>query len=120
MGGVGSGPRANYSAYWFDAYSAWLGCANGGADHCTITIKGYTNGNNNNATVSHIVTQPPCPGLENCSLALVSFDEGFRSLTTLQIIATVDEQAVNWYMDDLELSWSNNSCAAQLVRSSSE
>jgi len=24
-GGLGSGPRADYSAYWFDALSAWLG-----------------------------------------------------------------------------------------------
>ncbi len=24
-GGIGSGPRADYDAYWFDALSAWLG-----------------------------------------------------------------------------------------------
>jgi len=86
-----------------------------------MTITGYANGENNDTIVmGQTVTQPPCPGLKDCSLALVSLDESFRSLKTLQIVATINEKAVGWYMDDLELKWSNNTCAAQLMRSLSK
>ena len=119
VGGIGAGPRANLNAYWIDAYSAWLGCANGGPGSCTLEINGYTNGEES-ASISQTVVQPPCPGLKNCSLAMVEFEPGFRSLTTLQIVARVGLTTVDWYMDDLSLGWSNTSCAAQIVRSSSE
>ena len=119
IGGVGAGPHAEYNTYWIDAHSAWLGCANGGPSDCIITLTGYAKGGNTVA-VTQTVVQPPCLGLKGCSLALVSFHDGFRSLTTLQIIATVNAEAVDWYMDDLSLSWTNNSCAAQTLRSQSE
>lgn len=118
-GELGAGPRAADSAYWIDAYSAWLGCANSGPDHCHIEVRGHAYG-----TTMSIATQffelPPCPGLKNCSLALVEFASGFSGLSGLQIIATVADKDVTWYMDDLSVGWSNNTCAAQLERSSSE
>jgi hypothetical protein len=94
------------------------GCANGGPDDCAITITGYANGED--TVAGQTLRQPSCPGLKNCALAFVTFDEGFRNLTTLQIVATINGKAVDWYMDDLELRWSNNTCAAQLMRSSSK
>ena len=119
VGGIGAGSRAADSAYWIDAYSAWLGCANSGPDDCHIEVRGYAYGSNENI-ISQSFTQPPCPGLKNCSLALVEFAAGFSGLSSLQLIATVDDEPVTWYMDDLSLGWSNNTCAAQLERSSSE
>ena len=118
-GEIGAGPRADTNAYWIDVYSAWLGCADGGPDECTITLNGYIDGESN-ANISQNVTQPPCPGLKNCLLTQVLFNGGFRGLTGLQIIATVGGDDVDYYLDDLQLGWSNNSCAAQLLRSSSE
>jgi len=118
-GEVGAGPRADNNAYWIDAYSAWLGCANSGPDDCNITINGYANAGSV-AAVTQTITQPPCLGLKDCSLALVAFNAGFRGLDGLQIVASVDSKAVDYYMDDLQLGWSNNSCAAQQLRSSSE
>ena len=118
-GEIGAGPRAESNAYWIDAYSAWLRCANGGPDDCTITLNGYTQAGSS-PTVTEHVTQPPCPGLKNCSLALVLFNGRFRGLTGLQIEATVGAEVVDYYLDDLQLGWSNNTCAAQLLRSSSE
>ena len=116
-GEIGAGPRALDSAYWIDASSAWLGCNNGGQADCTITINGYTNGSTV-PIVTQTVTQPPC--LKNCSLALVKFHEDFVGLTGLQILAAVADRPVTWYMDDLSLAWTNNTCAAQLERSSAE
>lgn len=118
-GEIGSGPRASDSAYWIDAYSAYLGCTNPGPESCSIMVKGYQNW-----SIPSVITQgfmqPPCTGMENCSLALVEFADGFRNLTGLQIIATVGITPVDWYMDNLSLGWSNNTCAAQLERSSQE
>ena len=119
VGEIGAGSRAADSAYWIDAYSAWLGCANSGPGDCHIEVRGYAYGNNE-SIISQSFRQPPCPGLKNCSLALVEFAGGFRGLSGLQIIATVADEPVTWYMDDLSLGWSNNTCAAQLERSSSE
>ena len=119
VGEIGAGPRAADSAYWIDAYSAWLGCENIGPGDCNIEVKGYAYGSNE-SIFSQSFTQPPCPGLKNCSLALVEFGGGFTGLSGLQIIATVADEPVTWYMDDLYLGWSNNTCAAQLERSSSE
>lgn len=82
-------------------------------------VKGYHN-SSLFSVITQGFTQPPCPGLENCSLALVEFADGFRGLTGLQIIATVGNTRVDWYMDNLSLGWSNNTCAAQLERSSQE
>ena len=119
VGEIGAGSRASDSAYWIDAYSAWLGCANSGPDYCHIEVRGYAYGMTE-SIVAQSFTQPPCPGLKNCSLALVEFPSGFSRLSGLQIIATVADKPVTWYMDDLSLGWSNNTCAAQLERSSSE
>ena len=116
---IGAGPRAADSAYWINAYSAWLGCANSGPDYCQLEARGYAYGSNE-SIISQSFSQPPCPGLKNCSLALVEFGSGFSGLCGLQIIATVADKPVTWYMDDLSLGWSNNTCAAQLERSSSE
>ena len=83
-------------------------------------VKGYQNSSTLFSYITQGFTLPPCPGMKNCSLALVDFADGFRNLTGLQIIAKVGTTAVDWYMDDLSLGWSNNTCAAQLERSSQQ
>ncbi|KAI4115878.1 MAG: hypothetical protein LQ345_003604 [Seirophora villosa] len=117
-GEIGAGPRVNQSAYWIDAYSTWIGCANEGPGECTINFIGYDRFKTQMATQT--VTQAYCPGLVNCKLGQVRLTDQFRQLAGLQILAYVDETPVTFYMDDLSLGWSNNSCAAQLQRSSRE
>ena len=82
-------------------------------------VKGYQIWSNF-SVITQGFTQPPCPGMKDCSLALVEFADEFRNLTGLQIIATVGTTRVDWYMDNLSLGWSNNTCAAQLERASQE
>ncbi|KAL9052148.1 MAG: hypothetical protein Q9206_004421 [Seirophora lacunosa] len=117
-GEIGAGPRVNQSAYWIDAYSTWIGCANEGPGECTINFIGYDRFKTQMATQT--VSQAYCPGLVNCKLGQVRLTDQFRQLAGLQILAYVDETPVTFYMDDLSLGWSNNSCAAQLQRSSRE
>jgi len=119
IGEFGAGPRSSESAYWIDAYSAYLGCSNAGPRDCTITINGYDAVSSTRA-VYQTVTQPPCHGLKNCTLALVEFSAGFRNLSGIQILAAVNDRPVTWYMDDLQLGWSNNTCAAATERASAE
>ena len=119
IGEFGAGPRSSESAYWIDAHSAYLGCSNAGPGDCTITINGY-DAASSTRTVYQTVTQAPCPGLKNCTLALVEFTPGFKNLSGIQILAAVNDRPVTWYMDDLQLRWSNDSCAAHLERISAE
>ena len=116
-GEFGAGPREGVAAYWIDGISAWLGCENGGPTDCTMYINGYVNGSS--TLVAHqVVTIPTCPGGAGCHLQPIQFGSDFRGLDGIQILAAVGEETVSWYMDDLVLAWSNNSCEAQLLRSS--
>ncbi|KAL8828754.1 MAG: hypothetical protein Q9191_002407 [Dirinaria sp. TL-2023a] len=119
IGEFGAGPRSSESAYWIDAFSAHLGCLNAGPENCIITINGY-DAISSTRTVFQTVTQPPCPGLRNCKFTQVQFDAGFRNLSGIQILAAVNDRPVTWYMDDLQLGWSNNTCAAATERASAE
>ncbi|KAL8807333.1 MAG: hypothetical protein Q9200_004713 [Gallowayella weberi] len=117
-GELGAGPRVHESAYWIDAYSVWIGCANGGPTDCQIDLIGY---DAFNAAIARMtLLQPPCPGLVNCKLAQITFPGDFRDLAGLQVLAYVNKSPVTFYMDDLSLEWSNNTCAAQLERSSAQ
>jgi hypothetical protein len=40
-GELGAGPRASVSAYWFNAYSGYFGCALSGVSWCVLRISGY-------------------------------------------------------------------------------
>lgn len=115
VGEFGSGPRAPYSAFWIDAFSFWIGCENEGPSDCELTINGYEL-SSSTRTAFQDVTIPPCPGLENCELTYVELGDDFRNLTGLQILAAVDRQLTVYYLDDVSLAWSNNSCAAQAQR----
>ena len=118
-GEVGAGPRAPDSAYWIDARSAWLGCADGGSVGCSINIKGFKEGASD-PIASQNLKLGPCPALRNCSLTYVEFHDDFTALSGLQIVSDIGGRQVDYYMDDLVLSWSNGSCAAQEVRVSAE
>ncbi|KAL9124210.1 MAG: hypothetical protein Q9217_006439 [Psora testacea] len=118
-GEIGAGPHASDSAYWIDAYSAYLGCSDGSSSSCLLTVHGYINGHEG-PKVTQIVELPSCPGLTSCALVLVNFDYRFRGLSGFQINAAVGGKPVDYYMDDLKLGWSDNTCTAQLERSSAE
>ena len=124
-GMFGAGPMYTFSSSWFDAHSVWLGCQNAGPRYCQLLINGFGLDDTSQTSVlkyEQYFYQEPCPSLTNCQLMYVEFDQGaFQNLTALQVVATVfgDEAdtPLAWYMDDLTLSWSDNSCAAAVHRS---
>ena len=118
-GEIGDGPRDSISAFWFDAYSAWLGCDNEGPEACTMVFQAYTwSKATNDEIVSYTqnATLPACPDFKDCHLQKVSFPRSFRSLTGLQIQSFVGGEERMFFMDNLALHWSDHSCAAGLQR----
>lgn len=115
VGEFGSGPRALYSAFWIDAFSFWIGCENEGPSDCKVTVNGYELASVIR-TAYQDVTIPPCRERRGCKLTYVELGEDFRNLTGVQILAAVDRQLTDYYLDDISLAWSNNTCAAQQQR----
>ena len=65
---------------------------------------------------THNYQVPTCAGNQKCALEPIQFVPEMFSLTGLGFEATVLGSKVTWYVDDLELSWFNDSCAAGLKR----
>ncbi|KAK1063085.1 hypothetical protein LTR74_009776 [Friedmanniomyces endolithicus] len=118
-GEVGDGPYESMSAFWFDAFSAFMGCDNAGPGLCTIVFTGYTwspDAKNEIATDTQNATLAPCPSLGNCQLQQVSFPTSFRGLSGVRMQAFVGNEPRMFFMDDMKLGWSNNTCQAGLTR----
>ena len=121
-GEISDGPREAISAFWFDAYSAWFGCDNRGPEACTLVFSAYSWSPTALTEVvieNSTATIPPCNKAKGCDLELVTFPAGFQSLSGLQIQAFVGKEERMFFMDDLSLHWTNNTCAAGLLRQSS-
>ena len=120
--GVGDDHLAE-SALYFNAKSVYIGCTNKGPSHCEIDFRGYIYEpafHNQGELHLQIVYQPPCPTLTNCGMLYIPFNPDFQNLTTLQITATVEGNPVDWYMDNLELEWADNSCEALEYRQNAD
>jgi hypothetical protein len=121
-GEIGNGPRAALSAYWFDAFNVYAGCDHDGSGDCMLVLTGYAWDpltREEIPTVNHTVILRPCTGFEGCRLQEIRLPSDFGSLSGLQIQAFVHDDPKMFFVDDLQLSWSDNSCAAGLVRAAS-
>lgn len=118
-GEFANGPYEASSFFWFDAFSAWLGCDNGGPETCTLVMSGYTYSplaKDEVLSFQRNSTLPACTDYKDCKLEKVEFPETFRGLSGLQIQAYVGEEERMFFMDDVDLRWTDNSCAAGLAR----
>lgn len=120
-GEVGAGPRASVSAYWFNAYSGFFGCALNGITPCTLRISGYryeAGAKQEVVVAEQNVTIPACWGYINCRLVQVFFNEQFRALSGIQFRAYTYNLGIPQVhvMDDLEMEWYNNTCSAGILR----
>lgn len=118
-GEIGAGTRRSSNAFWFNAYSAYLGCDNVGPEECNVQISGLVY---QNSTKSEVVafqqnaTLPPCLIFENCQLTQVKFAKSMKGLSGIRIQAFNGGESRSWFMDNLALGWYNNSCDAGLLR----
>jgi hypothetical protein len=68
------------------------------------------------ATEKYSVAACPTLAEKNCALKVVDIDPIFTDLTNIRINVTVADEPKRWWMDDLRLGWTNNTCAAGLCR----
>ena len=118
-GEFADGPYEASTSFWFDAYSAWLGCDNEGPEVCTLVMSAYTYSSEEGDEVlayQKNATIPGCPGFKDCKLQKVEFPDTFKGLSGLQIQAFVGEEERMFFMDDVAMHWTENSCIAGLTR----
>jgi hypothetical protein len=120
-GEIGAGPRASVSAYWFNAYSGFFGCALNGITPCLLRISGFRYDNVLKEEVlvaEQNVTIPACWGYIGCRLKQVLFHDEFRALSGIQFNAFTAGLGIPQVhmMDDLQMEWYNNTCSAGILR----
>ena len=120
-GEIGAGPRASVSAYWFNAYSGFFGCALNGFVPCTLRVSGYRYDEVLKQEVlvaEQNATLPACEGYANCQLTEVFFNEQFIALSGIQFNAFTYDLGIPQVhmMDDLQMEWWNNTCSAGILR----
>jgi hypothetical protein len=120
-GEIGAGPRASVSAYWFNAYSGFFGCALNGLTPCHLRVSGFRYDavlKQEVVAAEQNVTIPACYGYIDCRLTQVAFNDDFRALSGIQFNAYTSVLGIPQVhmMDDLKLGWYNSSCAAGIMR----
>lgn len=120
-GELGAGPRASVTAYWFDAYSGYFGCALSGLTGCTLRISGYRYDavlREEVVVAEQNVTLAACWGYVNCRLTRVFFGDEFRALSGIQFNAYTQGLGIPQahVMDDVAMGWYNDTCSAGILR----
>lgn len=119
-GEIGEVPHEDDNpSFWFNAKSAYLGCDNDGPDDCIIEATGYQYDPQINDEIpgpQQNYTLAPCIGFKNCKLQQVDFPPTFNNLSGIQFRAFVDNKPRMYFLDNLNMRWSNTSCAAGMER----
>lgn len=119
-GEIGNGEYLRFGCYSFDAVAASVGCDSLGPD-CEWQFTGVTY---NAATgdydepYTQFATTPGCPAGENCALTDFVFLQNFKNIQSLRVNVTAEGVPKIWWMDDLQMKWSDDSCKAGNCRAS--
>ncbi|TGO43215.1 hypothetical protein BHYA_0002g00190 [Botrytis hyacinthi] len=117
-GQIGSGDEGLTGCFNFNLYGASLGCDSTGPS-CDFAFTGYkydVASKETSLVTQQVIDVPACPELSNCVLTTVDLNSSFKDLTYFFINVTVAGKPKLWWMDDLRLGWSDNSCAMGLCR----
>ncbi|KAM0143932.1 hypothetical protein ACHAP3_001198 [Botrytis cinerea] len=117
-GQIGSADEGLTGCFNFNLYGASLGCDSMGPP-CDFTFTGYkydVASKNTSQVTQQTINVPACPELSNCVLTNVNLNSRFKDLTYFFVNVTVAGKPKLWWMDDLRLGWSDNSCAMGLCR----
>ncbi|TGO56644.1 hypothetical protein BCON_0075g00340 [Botryotinia convoluta] len=117
-GQIGSGDEGLTGCFNFNLYGASLGCDSMGPT-CDFTFMGYkydVASQRTSQVTQQVINVPACPKLSSCVLTTVDLDSSFRDLTYFFMNVTVAGKPKLWWMDDLRLGWSDNSCSMGLCR----
>lgn len=103
----------------FDAQGVSIGCDSlvGNCEWTIVGVRYNSNTGNYDEVITQSATTPPCPADTGCDLTEVVLLDGFRNLNSIRVTATVGGEPRDWWMDNILLSWADNSCQAGLCRS---
>ena len=119
-GSFGAGGYKANSSYWFNANFAYAACDNQNPDpnytcDFVATAFQYSDSTDQVVATQHF-TLLPCQNNATCQLQLIQFNKLFTNLSAMSFYANVQGQIKSFYMDSLELDWSDNNCTAGLER----
>ena len=123
--GFGAGYRKSDDHYWFNAYTAWVGCNDTAADPTVTcdfvaTAWQYDPDRKQDTVFStQHMTVPPCSLGSGCQLQEVTLEASFRNMSSMSFYGVVQGKPVSVFIDTLALDWYNNTCEAGLARISS-
>ena len=106
---------------WFNAYSAYFGCALSGLEPCTLRVSGYRYDpvlKEEVLVAEQNATIPACWGYIDCHLTQIFFNDQFRALSGIQFNAYTYLLGIPQVhmVDDLQMEWYNNTCSAGILR----
>jgi len=114
------GPQRDNPCLHFNLLSFDLGC-NSTQAACRFNITGLRNLGDPQLdvpVVSNVFNVSACPSQTNCSLSRVTVGSAYSNLTSINIQLTVGNSTTEtWWGDDLQLGWTNNTCASANCRS---
>ncbi|TGO18635.1 hypothetical protein BTUL_0008g00160 [Botrytis tulipae] len=117
-GQIESGDEGLTGCFNFNLYGASLGCDSMGPS-CDFAFTGYkydVASKETSLVTQQVIHVPACPELSNCVLTTVDLNSSFKDLTYFLMNVTVAGKPKIWWMDDLRLGWSDNSCSMGLCR----
>ncbi|CZT50019.1 uncharacterized protein RSE6_10937 [Rhynchosporium secalis] len=117
MGNVDHGATSCFS---FNFYGASFGCDSLGPD-CHFNFTGYSYNAADQSTkpvVSEQKVISACPTLKSldCVLTPVTLSPSFEKLDSIRIDVTVNDVPKIWWMDNVRLGWSDNTCEKGMCR----
>ncbi len=118
-GDIGNGDHGATGCFSFNITGASFGCDSEGPA-CDFSFTGFrynsTTGLTSAITQQQVIV-PSCPALANCTLTPVTLDQTFQDIDSVRINVTVSSEPKIWWMDDIQLGWTNNTCTAGTCRS---
>jgi hypothetical protein len=127
-GMFGAGAFFANPAFWIDVTSAEVGCVSLANSSCQIMVNGWKFNESSGASEQQayaIIPEygPGCVNRTGCRLGHIDIASvGFYNLTAIRFVAFLSETGPgvpqNLYIDDINVRWSNNSCAAVELRDS--
>jgi hypothetical protein len=117
-GDIGNADHGALGCFSFNVYGASFGCDSTGPD-CVFAFTGYKYSNATGlptSIASETASISACPALKDCQLSPINLDSTFQNLDIIRINVTVAGQPKMWWMDNLRMGWTDNSCSSGLCR----
>ena len=118
---IGLAQLRENSCFRFNFLGFGLGCVSS-TETCVFEIAGLQwNGVDEVIQANRTIEITGCPSTGNCSLSHQVLDSAaavtFTNLTAINITLTVGGQPQDWWGDDLQIAWTDNSCDTASCRS---